>query len=41
MATVSPMDIDFNQSSETFCLIWLDSNPNEGRNTEQKTSINY
>jgi len=36
MATAILTDIDCNQSSETFCLIWLDSNTNEGRNTEQK-----
>ena len=33
------MDIDCNQSPETFCLIWLDSNLNEGRNTEQKLRL--
>jgi len=28
-----------NEYSETFCLIWLDANPNEGRNTEQKLRL--
>ena len=28
-----------NEYSETFCLIWLDSNPKEGRNIEQKLRL--
>jgi len=37
MATA--ISTDQNEYSETFCLIWLDANPNEGRNTEQKLRL--